>query len=102
MAKKVCVYMSMSKAFMVPLVMVHFEAVTGDGADEQRQQAQCAGIKHRIAKGTPDILLQDQLLVILDQMESREKSSSQYIRTVIGGCRDHPVQREHRDYGCHC
>ena len=41
-------------------------------------------IKHRIAKGTPDILLQDQLLVILDQMESREKSSSQYIRTVIG------------------
>ena len=64
--------------------MVHFKTVTGNRADQQRQQAQCAGIKHRIAKGTPDILLQDQLLVILDQMESREKSSSQYIRTVIG------------------
>ena len=63
--------------------MVHFKAVTGDGADEQRQQAQCAGIKHRISKGTTHILLQDQLLVILDQMESREKSSSQYIRTTI-------------------
>ena len=77
---------------ILTLIMIDLKSITGNGTDQQchnRDHDRIAeGIKHRKSK----ILHVNQGLEILDQIGTRDQTSSYHINTLVGRTAQHIIQ----------
>lgn len=78
------------------LVVVDLKAVTGDGADQQRDEGHQDGIAEGVCHGQPQILVGDQRLEVFHRVGAGDQFAAHDVNAGVGSAAQHVVQRKDR------